>query len=80
MQLMVDIPSRSSNQNLADEQLSNEILEEIRAMEMGQLQSVETASSSQPVEGYTDLAECSTGSVHNYNMHINYYILVVLIL
>ena len=60
MQLTVDMSS--SNQSLVNEKLSNEILEEIEAIEQGRLD-INNQPIGGPSEGYTELAECSTGKL-----------------
>ena len=68
MQLTVDLgPSQraSSNQSLVNEELSNQILEEIEAIEQGRLE-VDSRPPEErvPVTGYTELADCTTGIVY----------------
>lgn len=64
MQLTVDLPNQqvTSNQNLADEELSNRILEEIEAIEQGRLDIDNRPISDRVVSGYTELTECTTGT------------------
>ena len=74
MQLVVDLPVQrvsrlSYPHNLADEELSQQILEEIRTLESA---TAADRASHQP-EGYTELADCTTGklpsSTHSPNLH-----------
>ena len=69
MQLTVDLgPSQraSSNQSLVNEELSNQILEEIEAIEQGRLEVDNRPSEERgPVTGYTELADCTTGILYS---------------
>lgn len=63
MQLTVDLgPNQAiSNQSLVDEELSNQILEEIDAIEQGRLEVDSRPPENRIPMGYTELADCTTG-------------------
>lgn len=70
MQLTVDMESTQraiSNQSLVNEELSNQILEEIEAIEQGRLE-VDSRPPDErvPAAGYTELADCTTGSLTSF--------------
>ncbi|XP_067943932.1 GRB2-associated-binding protein 1-like isoform X3 [Watersipora subatra] len=63
MQLTVDLPTQkvSPNQSLANEALSNEILEEIEAINQGRIDIDNRPINDRVPSGYTELVECTTG-------------------